>query len=114
MLSFRRAVDVTHITQLLGRMVRTPLARRIPGNDRLNSVDCLLPYFDEQAVTAVVTALMHGSDDAPPLGRVLVNPVEMKPNPAVPQAVWDTFTTLPSQTRPQKGATHHSPDGARP
>jgi type III restriction enzyme len=104
MVSFRRAVDVTHITQLLGRMVRTPLARRIPGNDRLNSVDCLLPYFDEQAVTAVVNALMHGSDDAPPLGRVLVNPVEMKPNPAVPQAVWDTFMTLPSQTRPQKGA----------
>lgn len=104
MVSFRRAVDVTHITQLLGRMVRTPLARRIPGNDRLNSVDCLLPYFDEQAVTAVVNTLMHGSEDAPPLGRVLINPVEMKPNPAVPQTVWITFTTLPSQTRPQKGA----------
>ncbi|WP_337171565.1 DEAD/DEAH box helicase family protein [Gemmatimonas aurantiaca] len=104
MVSFRRAVDITHITQLLGRMVRTPLARRIPGNDRLNSVDCLLPYFDEKAVHAVVDALMHGSDDAPPSGRVLINPVEMKPNPAVPQAVWDTFTSLPSQTRPQKGA----------
>ncbi len=39
MVSFRSAVDRTHIMQLLGRMVRTPLARRIPGNDRLNSVD---------------------------------------------------------------------------
>ena len=106
MVSFRRAVDTTHITQLLGRMVRTPLARRIPGNERLNSVDCLLPYFDVATVKAVVNALMHGAggDDAPPLGRVLVNPVEMKPNTSVPQAVWDTFTTLPSQTRPQKGA----------
>ena len=40
---FPAASDKTHITQLLGRMVRTPLARRIPGNERLNAVDCLLP-----------------------------------------------------------------------
>lgn len=104
MVSFRRAVDRTHITQLLGRMVRTPLARRIPGNDRLNSVDCLLPFFDEDAVKNVVDALMQGGGDVPPLGRVLINPVEMKPNPAVAAAMWDAFTSLPSQTRPQHGA----------
>ena len=104
MVSLRRAVDQTHITQLLGRMVRTPLARRIPGNDRLNSVDCLLPYFDEEAVRSVVDALMHGGGDIPPLGRVLINPVEMKPNPEVSDAVWEKFTSLPSQTRPQKWA----------
>lgn len=33
------AIDCTPI----GRMVRSPLARRIPGNDRLNAVDCILP-----------------------------------------------------------------------
>lgn len=104
MVSFRRATDRTHITQLLGRMVRTPLARRIPGNDRLNSVDCLLPFFDEDAVTHVVNSLMQGGGDMPPLGRVLINPVEMKPNPEVNAAIWDTFTSLPSQTRPQRGA----------
>ncbi len=60
MVSFRPAKDQTHITQLLGRMVRTPLARRIPGNDRLNAVDCLLPFFDAQAVAAVADALMRG------------------------------------------------------
>ena len=104
MVSFRRALDRTHIMQLLGRMVRTPLARRIPGNDRLNSVDCLLPFFDEEAVKNVVDALMQGAGDVPPLGRVLVNPVEMKPNPAVPTTIWETFASLPSQTRPQQGA----------
>lgn len=35
MVSFRPAKDRTHITQLLGRMVRTPLTRRIPGTARL-------------------------------------------------------------------------------
>lgn len=105
MVSFRAAVDRTHITQLLGRMVRSPLARRIPGNDRLNSVDCLLPKFDVRTVTSVVDILMKGDESlAPPSGRVLVNPVEMKPNPAASQAVWDKFESLPSQTRPQRGA----------
>ncbi len=28
----------------------------------------------------------------------------MKPNPAVPDAVWEKFISLPSQTRPQRGA----------
>lgn len=104
MVSFRPATDRTHITQLLGRMVRTPLARRIPGNDRLNSVDCLLPFFDADEVKSVVDALMHGGGEVPPLGRVLINPVEMKPNASVGKAVWDAFTSLPSQTRPQLGA----------
>lgn len=105
MVSFRAAVEPTHITQLLGRMVRSPLARRIPGNDRLNSVDCLLPKFDVRTVNKVVDALMKGDDTLrPPSGRVLINPEEMKPNPAASQAVWDKFESLPSQTRPQRGA----------
>lgn len=105
MISFRAASDRTHITQLLGRMVRSPLARRIPGNDRLNSVDCLLPKFNAKTVGEVVDALMKGDDTAPPPpGRVLVNPVEMQPNPAASEAVWALFESLPSQTRPQRGA----------
>jgi type III restriction enzyme len=106
MMSFRSAQDPTHITQLLGRMVRTPLARRIPGNDRLNSVDCLLPHFDKKAVEAVADALMKGGGEGgeSPIQRVLINPKEMKPNPTVPEALWEKFLALPSQTRPQLGA----------
>jgi type III restriction enzyme len=103
MISFRPAQDQTYIAQLLGRMVRTPLARRIPGNDKLNAVDCLLPKFDRETVDSVVKAL-HGGGDSPPTGRILINPVEMKPNLLVPEAVWEKFISLPSQTRPQRGA----------
>ena len=104
MLSFRPANDGTYIAQLLGRMVRTPLARRIPGNDRLNAVDCLLPYFDRETVERVVNALRTGDGAMPPTGRVLVNPAVMKPNPEATEAIWDRFVSLPSQTRPQRGA----------
>jgi hypothetical protein len=108
MVSFRPAKDRTHITQLLGRMVRTPLARRIPGNDRLNSVDCLLPFFDTKSVEAVADALMNGGADAGdtalPGRRLLINPKEMTPNPSVPDAVWGKFVSLPSQSLPQRAA----------
>jgi len=104
MISFRPAQDRTYIAQLLGRMVRTPLARRIPGNDRLNAVDCLLPKFDKETVEEVVRALRDGGGDTPPTGRILINPLEMKPNPVVPGSVWEKFASLPTQTRPQRGA----------
>lgn len=104
MVSFRPASDQTYIAQLLGRMVRTPLARRIPGNDKLNGVDCLLPKFDKETVERVVTALREGGGDMPQTGRILINPVEMKPNPEVPESVWEKFVSLPSQTRPQRAA----------
>jgi hypothetical protein len=107
LVSFRPARDRTHITQLLGRMVRSPLARRIPGNERLNSVDCLLPFFDADAVTAVADVLLTGEDSgdtAPPIGRVLINPVQMTPNPSIPEAVWEKFLSLPSQSLPKRWA----------
>lgn len=104
MVSFRPANDQTYIAQLLGRMVRTPLARRIPGNDKLNAVDCLLPKFDKQTVENVVKALRETGGETPPTGRILISPTEMKPNPAVQEKIWEKFVSLPSQVRPQRGA----------
>ena len=106
MVSFRAATDRTHITQLLGRMVRTPLARRIPGNDRLNAVDCLLPRFNRTSVEAVVTALMSGGDAGEnlPLRRILIKPIDLTANPGVAEEVWEKLLSLPSQTLPRKQA----------
>jgi len=48
---------------------------------------------------------MKGDDTLPaPSGRVLINPVEVNPNPAASPAVWQKFESLPSQTRPQRSA----------
>ena len=57
MMSFRSAQDYTYIAQLLGRVIRTPLARRISSDAELNSVSLFLPYFDEETVKNVVNAL---------------------------------------------------------
>ena len=65
MMSFRSAQDYTYIAQLLGRMIRTPLARRISSDAELNSVSLFLPYFDEETVKNVVNAL-HDSEAVMP------------------------------------------------
>lgn len=57
MMSFRRATDPTYIAQLMGRMVRTPLKRRIQSDETLNCVHLYLPHFDKDTAEAVVRAL---------------------------------------------------------
>lgn len=59
MMSFRRAVDQTLIAQLVGRMVRTPLARSVSGSDFLNSVCLYLPYYDEEALDKTIEYLTN-------------------------------------------------------
>ena len=105
LVSFRPAKDQTHITQLLGRMVRNPLARRVPGNERLNSVDCILPFFDRTTAGRVAKFLSGAIDD---LGgghkKVLLDGRELAPNQAIPAPVWEAWDNLPTMTLPQRGA----------
>jgi type III restriction enzyme len=113
LISFRVAQDKTYITQLLGRMVRTPLARRVPGNDLLNSVECVLPHFNRSTAWTIAETMLgqkaEGDDGSGDSGggdgrRVLFKPVDMHINLAISQGVWDAFDLLPCQTLPRRVA----------
>nr|WP_281386478.1 DEAD/DEAH box helicase family protein [Jiangella mangrovi] len=105
LVSFRPAKDDTHITQLLGRMVRSPLARRVPGDERLNAVDCILPFFDRTTAVKVVRFLTGELEEIPGAQKkAIIDGKELLPNPNVPKAVWDLWQTLPTETLPQRGA----------
>ncbi len=107
MVSFRPAVDQTHITQLLGRMVRSPLARRVPGDEALNSVECILPFFDRTTAGNVVRYLTGQLEEMPGTGatkKILIDGRELRPNPKIPDSVWDAWAKLPTQTLPKRGA----------
>lgn len=54
MMSFRVANDDTYIAQLLGRMVRTPLHKKIETDDTLNDVHLFLPNFNKDNAEAIV------------------------------------------------------------
>ena len=59
MMSFRSAQDYTYIAQLLGRMIRTPLARRVMEDAELNNVGLFLPFYNEATVKQVIEALKN-------------------------------------------------------
>lgn len=109
LVSLRPAKDRTHITQLLGRLVRTPLARRIESDERLNAVTCFLPRFDMSAakhVADVMTGAEREDDrpNPPTPGRVLIEPVTMLWDESLPSTVKDCFSSLPSKSTPRAPA----------
>lgn len=57
MMSFRRAQDATSIAQLVGRMIRTPLARRVESDETLNTVELFLPHYDSETLESVLKQL---------------------------------------------------------
>ncbi len=62
-MSFRVAEDDDYIAQLVGRMVRNPLAHRIESDEVLNSVSLYLPKYDRKAVQDIVARLRAGDPD---------------------------------------------------
>lgn len=102
MLSLRSATDYTSIAQLIGRMVRTPLAERIEDSRlderTLNSVTLFLPHYNSEQVARVIEALDSetGGDT-----EIEVEPVTCE-QADVADEVWERFAALPSAARVKK------------
>lgn len=90
MMSFRHAQDYTHIAQLLGRMIRTPLARRVESDAELNNVALYLPFFDEETVRTVEEALRDSEAIIPSETGSYKELVTLKRDPAFT----DIFTDM--------------------
>lgn len=99
MVSLRAAKEHTSIAQLIGRMVRTPVAGRIDteGLDELNSVSLYLPHYDKDEVAKVVSAFVGDADVEVP---VAVNPVEFVRAPGIPDQLWEIV--LPKEVKPKR------------
>jgi type III restriction enzyme len=68
MMSFRGAKDATLIAQLIGRLLRAPLARRVDSVEKLNTVGLFLPHYDEESLNSVLEHLRR--QDPETLGPV--------------------------------------------
>ncbi len=82
MMSFRRSVDATTIAQLVGRMIRTPLARRIESDEALNVVELFLPHYDTENLENVLSALRNPEAHEGTGTTVTTQAVEYPRNPA--------------------------------
>lgn len=99
MMSFRCATDATYIAQLLGRMIRTPMQKRIQVDETLNDVHLYLPYFNSDTVKEVVEELQNaegGDISADIYGESLDT------------RVMDTLSVRPRSTS-NGGSTRHTP-----
>lgn len=105
LVSLRPGKDHTYVTQLLGRMVRTPLAQAT-SEERLNTASCYLPRFDKETAKAVAEEMMgmrapkDGSAPGVAVAKVLLKPVTLGPNPHVSDDVRKAITELPSLAKP--------------
>ena len=106
--SERPAKDATHIAQIIGRMVRQPLAHRIATDDALNSVTCYLPLFDKKALTGIKDEL-EGTGPENGQNRVgstvVWAPMVFERNPMLYPAVSKFIDALPSVPTPDRTAS---------
>jgi type III restriction enzyme len=105
--SERPAKDATHIAQVIGRMVRQPLAHRIATDDALNSVTCYLPLFNREALCSIKDELEgkgpdNGENTVGP--EVLRDPKVFERNPKIQEAIFQFIETLPSTPTPDTSA----------
>lgn len=106
--SERPAKDATHIAQIIGRMVRQPLAHRIATDDVLNSVTCYLPLFDTKALTGIKDELEgRGADNGQNrVGAGVVRaPMVFERNGSLDPAVFALIEGLPSIPTPDRTAS---------
>lgn len=76
--SIRVSHDATDIEQMIGRMVRTPLARRIDTESLLNEIHCYLPFYDRETTEAIANKLV--GDEDPSTNHVIqYKPAQFQP-----------------------------------
>lgn len=116
LISFRPTKEVVTITQLMGRMVRQPLRRKIQGNDFLNSVYCVLPAFNHKSVSEVASLIKDGNknSDAIPVESVVIEPTDISLNKVLideygedlMKLYADKLASLPTHNKPVKMGSH--------
>lgn len=106
MVSFRSAKDETNIAQLVGRMVRAPLARRIDANEHLNTVALYLPYYDRKTVEKVIMRLTGDPSNVPPTqvrdGKEVLTLTKAKEKDECFEVLAKLPTYIIPRTRPMK------------
>lgn len=112
MMSFKVASSYTNIAQLLGRMVRTPLQKRIETDDTLNEVNLYLPNFNSVTVERVKRELegtIPAEVDTQPTEKQILELRDNLPCGISRQEVFEAINDaqIDSYAIPKKGITNY-------
>ncbi|KGN39274.1 type III restriction enzyme, res subunit [Knoellia subterranea KCTC 19937] len=81
LVSMRVAKDEDLVTQIMGRMVRTPLARRVESDITLNAVHCILPKFNADAVDSIAAQFEAGDEGIAGGTEIITEEIPLSRNP---------------------------------
>ncbi len=101
-MSFRAAADSTNIAQLVGRMVRTPLARRVIDDEMLNTVALYLPHYNTKNLTSIIAKLSRPDSGEPVVDVEDSDNVEGLHRTAGSDKVFEVLAGLPSYVVPRQ------------
>lgn len=99
LMSFRSLRDRTAIAQLVGRMVRTPLARAVPGDAMLNSTHLFLPFFEREHLENVRNELLSDLGESGTEIENATNIQELVLRPGG-EALFDALKIAPTEVVP--------------
>lgn len=106
MMSFRTAGDATYIAQLVGRMVRTPLARRVDADESLNTVALYLPHYDKDGLREVIERLTKpDAEIMPPVEVKLGSEIVILNRAAGSEKAFTVLAGIPSYEIPKSRKT---------
>ena len=103
--SIRVSHDATDIEQMIGRMIRTPLARRIDTESLLNEIHCYLPFYDKETTEKIANKLVGDEDPSQSVPVIYYKPATFEQRPkrvgmftpagAVQQDIFKATTDVP-------------------
>ena len=99
LMSFRSMQDRTAIAQLVGRMVRTPLGRAVPGDAVLNSTHLFLPFFERGNLEQVRSELLADLGEAGTSVEAATEVQELVLRPGG-EAMFDALKVAPTEVVP--------------
>lgn len=102
MMSFRAAADSTYIAQLVGRMVRAPLARKIIDDELLNTVSLYLPHYDSYGLNKVIAKLSKPDSDLAPIDIEKASNILEIRRAAGTEKIFELLSRLPSYVVPRR------------
>lgn len=104
LMSFRSMRDRTAIAQLVGRMVRTPLGRSVPGDAVLNSTHLFLPFFERSNLEEVRSELLADLAEAGTTIEAAADVQELVLRPGG-EALFDLLKIAPTEVVPSTRPT---------
>jgi type III restriction enzyme len=104
LMSFRTMRDRTAIAQLVGRMVRTPLGRSVPGDAVLNSTHLFLPFFERGNLEQVRSELLADLGEAGTTIEAAADIQELVLRPGG-EALFDVLKIAPTEVVPSSRPT---------